>query len=991
MVSPISGTLPAGWQEQVISRQTDIYAGAAETLIPQEYILMDSVEITQAVCTGGKFHLGGVISSRLTFTLGTDCITFGDDRLKVLEHIVLENGSEYDIPQGVYFVDRTDSVITEDGDFFEGRYVAYDAFSRLDKPVTMNEAKGWHMMHGGPTGETLANLISFITNVINAGYSDWLYPSPASLQLISANDNNDRPYINVEREDSIYREYGYYLHKAARNGCTYRDVLSSIAVLMCGAFLIDRSYTDGLHYRLALFRAGASPVLTLTQGDRIRSRIDTKGGKPIVRDINYDTAVESYPISETAYTDVQLSLGDLAIVQTPGASARGQQTHYVLRSAMQTISKELCGWRTQSGGPVKVNDPITLTSAEIDWFGDPTLEAGDLIRCVTNSGNTDLYVLEHIYRLHRPSVIRSYAEANNSTYTSTTSPSYGETARAAGYNTALAEQIARISEQGQDFSGEISSLTARLTAAEEAIAAISTDVIYSTEERLIGKWTDDSDLYEKTVIIPSLGDGASRTVTAAHGIEYLGEVVESRGMLLASGVFRPLQGVPIGPDGASVLPGSGVSYSIDRKNITVVSGTDDLSGYRAYVTVRYTISVPTIYGWHVDPSISDPSQAVTYLADARGKAPAAMGATEFSYGDWENAFFMPRPCMLRYDGTVAYYLDPDDYTKKADGTASDVANASFEGNAMMEWPLIWYKFEAGAAEGECYFYCSDKQVDESYKCWCNINSENEITEHFYTAIYNGTGTSKLRSLSGVQLTSSSGCGNTTVSDEVSAATANNTTSDVEWYTEVYSDRALISALMILIGKTLDDKSTFGNGMLGGSIAAKEAYVTGSLDAAGLFYGDVTSQTAPVKIFGMENWYGCVWHRVAGLSAGTGSTYQYKLTYGTADGSTAVGYNASANGYISSSVTRPTNYSKQGLIVKMAAGVHGLLPSAIGADPNSTYYCSLLFSDSGNYAVYGGNAVSSIGGGSQCLGVGGSSGATWWGYAASLSCKPMNRR
>ena len=89
---------------------------------------------------------------------------------------------------------------------------------------------------------------------------------------------------------------------------------------------------------------------------------------------------------------------------------------------------------------------------------------------------------------------------------------------------------------------------------------------------------------------------------------------------------------------------------------------------------------PTVYGWHVDPSISDPAQAVTYLADAVGKTPAAMGASSFSYGDWADAFFMPRPCMLRSDGTVAYYLDPNDYTKKADGSSSDVANDNFDGN-----------------------------------------------------------------------------------------------------------------------------------------------------------------------------------------------------------------------------------------------------------------------------------------------------------------------
>ena len=187
------------------------------------------------------------------------------------------------------------------------------------------------------------------------------------------------------------------------------------------------------------------------------------------------------------------------------------------------------------------------------------------------------------------------------------------------------------------------------------------------------------------------------------------------------------------------------------------------------------LSRPRIYGWHVDPSISDPSQAITYLADARGKTPAAMGASTFSYGGWEKAFFMPKPCMLRYDGTVAYYLDPNDYTKKADGTPSDVANASFEGNAMMEWPLIWYKFEAGEAEGEGSFYCSDRQVDESYHCWCNIDSQNNETEHFYTAIYNGTGTTKLRSLSGVALTSENGNGGTNAAQEVARATANNKT------------------------------------------------------------------------------------------------------------------------------------------------------------------------------------------------------------------------
>jgi len=91
----------------------------------------------------------------------------------------------------------------------------------------------------------------------------------------------------------------------------------------------------------------------------------------------------------------------------------------------------------------------------------------------------------------------------------------------------------------------------------------------------------------------------------------------------------------------------------------------------------------TIYGWHVNPDISNSSNAVTYLKDAIGMTPASMGSTTFDYGSWENAFFMPKPCMLKSNGKVDYYLDPNDYTKKLNGTASDISNPNYDGNAMM--------------------------------------------------------------------------------------------------------------------------------------------------------------------------------------------------------------------------------------------------------------------------------------------------------------------
>lgn len=46
---------------------------------------------------------------------------------------------------------------------------------------------------------------------------------------------------------------------------------------------------------------------------------------------------------------------------------------------------------------------------------------------------------------------------------------------------------------------------------------------------------------------------------------------------------------------------------------------------------------------------------------------------------------MPKPCMLKTNGQVDYYLNENDYSKKADGTASDITNVNYNGNAMMEW------------------------------------------------------------------------------------------------------------------------------------------------------------------------------------------------------------------------------------------------------------------------------------------------------------------
>ena len=255
-----------------------------------------------------------------------------------------------------------------------------------------------------------------------------------------------------------------------------------------------------------------------------------------------------------------------------------------------------------------------------------------------------------------------------------------------------------------------------------------------------------------------------------------------------------------------------------------------------------------IYGFHINPTESDPFKAVTYLEDAVGKTPVSMNYSTgiFSWGDWnEDEFFIPRPCMVKYDGTVDYYLNPNDYSKKVDGTASDIGNSSYQGNAMMEWgrdgSKIWYKvvLDSGDANGTS-IYISNAQVDSDYKCWNFYDASNTVRDHFYTAIYNGSYIDgRLRSLSG-QVIGTEQTGDT----EISYARSNNSAGLLS------GDRTHIDYLIVLLGKSLDTQTVYGYGYANGSNSG--IINTGTMNDKGLFWGENTGNYG-VKVFGMENY------------------------------------------------------------------------------------------------------------------------------------------
>ena len=393
-----------------------------------------------------------------------------------------------------------------------------------------------------------------------------------------------------------------------------------------------------------------------------------------------------------------------------------------------------------------------------------------------------------------------------------------------------------------------------------------------------------------------------------------------------------------------------------------------------------------LFGFKLDQNESDPSSMIEYIEDNKDFKSAYMNYSSdlFNYGDWKDIWFIRdlKPCMLNYDGTVAYELDKNDYSLKADGTPSDIANDSFGGNAMVGIPKVYWKIvDNGDDTANIYF--SNKKLDDDFVCWSHIDNNGNEIDYCYMPIYNGSNvSSKLRSLSGK--TPINGQTGTT---EITLAKANNLTSDIIWYTEVFSDRMLINLLLLLIGKSTDTQNVFGAGNNNSYVSASNTGVknTGTMNTKGLFWGN-QDNVSGVKVFGIENWWGNQWRRIAGWINDKGNQ-KIKMTYGQSDGSIVDGYNTDGSGYISVSCT-PIGTSG-GYISKMTITENGLIPTTASGSVTTYYTDGLWFENSQvNYALVGGSSANRLLVGALYSNLAAAVSDASWDIGTAVSCKPL---
>lgn len=162
--------------------------------------------------------------------------------------------------------------------------------------------------------------------------------------------------------------------------------------------------------------------------------------------------------------------------------------------------------------------------------------------------------------------------------------------------------------------------------------------------------------------------------------------------------------------------------------------------------------VADYYGMIIHQNVSNPSQSkVDYIGINANFTPMSFDFTNGTHnmGSWGSMPTIVKnvPAMIRTNGTLDYYLDPSDYSKKIDGsTASDVSNLSYDGNAFAWFEPIWMSIKALGDDIEVRFAYS--KLDDDYFEVCPTGCGVWLPMFYGYADGSSAATAKMRSIAG---------------------------------------------------------------------------------------------------------------------------------------------------------------------------------------------------------------------------------------------------
>ena len=183
------------------------------------------------------------------------------------------------------------------------------------------------------------------------------------------------------------------------------------------------------------------------------------------------------------------------------------------------------------------------------------------------------------------------------------------------------------------------------------------------------------------------------------------------------------------------------------------------AGEKIYIADKETLdkvynilNTEPVYGFIEHNAILSPSGGrIEYIGANKDYEPitVTMGGG-YSLKSWTDFPLLKanKPYMVHADGTPDYRLKEDDYTKKEDGTASDIASTSYNGGAF-SWLMKIYKKEYMAGDDRYVLFRFEKA--DGFEPVGFLDPDNKELEGVWLPMFYGSIVSeKMRSTSGLQ-------------------------------------------------------------------------------------------------------------------------------------------------------------------------------------------------------------------------------------------------
>jgi hypothetical protein len=304
-----------------------------------------------------------------------------------------------------------------------------------------------------------------------------------------------------------------------------------------------------------------------------------------------------------------------------------------------------------------------------------------------------------------------------------------------------------------------------------------------------------------------------------------------------------------------------------------------------------------VFGVSIDLANSNPATAVAYTDDA-------VGMTDGAAWDSMNIFKDIKPCLLK-NGVVQYYLNPNDFTKKADGSAADITSGN-DGDVMIEIPKAGFLISTGG--NIVTVKVTDNPNNPNFKYYAHSRATEGDRSKLYIGAYLGwkDGSNKLRSLSGKTPTA-----NQTIGTFRTQAQANGAGYDIVSFYPL----TLLQCLFLIKYKNRDSQTALGRGYVDGNSAA---IATGGTNAKGIDFGE-TSGKQQMCFLNIEDMWGNLRWFIDGLFSDANRNMLTAFTGFNDTGSGYINRGQGATSDIGNYMSKPQGTTETGFIAKEVSG------------------------------------------------------------------------